>query len=961
MKQNIKLNQFAGRFIRSLVFVLAGCGLAAASVHAQQYYWDPSGTPTTPSFGSGTWDTASSFWSDLATDHMWPNNATSGAIFGYPGGAVIIATGGVTANNLFLDDAYTISGDVLTLAGASPSVMVNYGNPVISAKIAGSTGLTVVSGTNAVGTALIGQTVGAGNALTLSGNNTYSGETYVTTVAGDTNVSTTLTVGSPTALGDTGYGVTVVGATPTNGAVANGNIVNTLQLAANIGVTNKLLTLDATAGQVQFGYAGTSGVGKWAGPIVVKGTKLLRVNASAGTGVFQLGNSSSDTISNVPGSGTVIYLQGGVGQGVINSTISGDFPQLNENKQTTWTINSTNNSFNGDVYVNSYGKLLFYSIANQGVNSSLGAGTNIVLGILGANTTPLLSWMGSNAVNNAASDRTITLLDSTATGDIIAPNYAGQTLTLNGAITTSNQVSDTLWTRGSGTLVINGSISDNTTKGLAVRGGSGNLCLYSTNNSFRGYMSVEAPVYFLSIANGGVNSSLGAGTNITIHASGLWIFKGTNGVHNGSSDRSIRLTGGNNQIRLQQTGGLVLDLSGTISADTSAIMFIRDTGSMNIRGNIVDTTSSGMKLLQNSSGTITIYSTNNNFFGQVQQQSGTLAFASVANRGVNCSLGAGTTNILFGNSFLSYIGTGTNSTDRVLELIGINQTLSQDGTGFLQWSGNVTNDSGGTGRQFTLSGSVGNGEFDGLIQDQIGNSANPTRLLKLGSNAWTLTAANTYSGTTTVSSGSLLVNGSIGTNAVIVGTGSVATLGGTGTISGQVTFNSGTFAQLTLGSPLTFASSLIITNSGNIPAVSVNLSNNVPVGTYILATYNTTGSSGAFAATPVIASGSIAAGDNGVIVTTGGTVQLQVVVTPATAPTFTSGSVTRLSDGNVSLTATGAYGTPYRLWASTNLALTPITTTWTLLKSDTLTSSPFTFNDLTATNYPQRFYIFSNP
>jgi hypothetical protein len=63
----------------------------------------------------------------------------------------------------------------------------------------------------------------------------------------------------------------------------------------------------------------------------------------------------------------------------------------------------------------------------------------------------------------------------------------------------------------------------------------------------------------------------------------------------------------------------------------------------------------------------------------------------------------------------------------------------------------------------------------------------------------------------------------------------------------------------------------------------------------------------------------------------------------------------------VSLVATGAVGAPYRLWATTNLALTPVTNTWTLLTNTTIISSPFTNIDLTATNFSRRFYIFTTP
>lgn len=63
----------------------------------------------------------------------------------------------------------------------------------------------------------------------------------------------------------------------------------------------------------------------------------------------------------------------------------------------------------------------------------------------------------------------------------------------------------------------------------------------------------------------------------------------------------------------------------------------------------------------------------------------------------------------------------------------------------------------------------------------------------------------------------------------------------------------------------------------------------------------------------------------------------------------------------ISLTAAGAIGTPYRFWASTNLALTPATNVWNLQGAGTITASPFTTNDLTSAEVPARFYRFSSP
>ncbi|MBX9943113.1 MAG: autotransporter domain-containing protein, partial [Reyranella sp.] len=82
-----------------------------------------------------------------------------------------------------------------------------------------------------------------------------------------------------------------------------------------------------------------------------------------------------------------------------------------------------------------------------------------------------------------------------------------------------------------------------------------------------------------------------------------------------------------------------------------------------------------------------------------------------------------------------------------------------------------------------------------VIADQTGSggsggNAGSYALVKNGAGTLTLSAANTYTGATTVNAGTLLVNGSV-TSAVTVGTG--GTLGGTGTIAGLTTIN-GTLA-----------------------------------------------------------------------------------------------------------------------------------------------------------------------
>jgi fibronectin-binding autotransporter adhesin len=79
-----------------------------------------------------------------------------------------------------------------------------------------------------------------------------------------------------------------------------------------------------------------------------------------------------------------------------------------------------------------------------------------------------------------------------------------------------------------------------------------------------------------------------------------------------------------------------------------------------------------------------------------------------------------------------------------------------------------------------------------LIHDSTLGGTADGGLVKIGPGTLTLSATNTYSGSTIVSNGTLLVSGSLGTNGVNVATAD-STLAGTGTIGGSVV-NTGTIA-----------------------------------------------------------------------------------------------------------------------------------------------------------------------
>ena len=77
-------------------------------------------------------------------------------------------------------------------------------------------------------------------------------------------------------------------------------------------------------------------------------------------------------------------------------------------------------------------------------------------------------------------------------------------------------------------------------------------------------------------------------------------------------------------------------------------------------------------------------------------------------------------------------------------------------------------------------------------------------------------------------------------------------------------------------------------------------------------------------------------------------------------PSFaTNNPVSRAPNGVVTINATGTVGGTYTLYGTTNLA-TPLAS-WTVISTGTITTSPFSITDSSATSLAQRFYILATP
>lgn len=289
-------------------------------------------------------------------------------------------------------------------------------------------------------------------------------------------------------------------------------------------------------------------------------------------------------------------------------------------------------------------------------------------------------------------------------------------------------------------------------------------------------------------------------------------------------------------------------------------------------------TNSGQTVIAN--GLLSVNSLNKVTSGSASSSLGHPTTAANGTIGLGATTTAGT---------LIYTGVGE-TTDRVLNLAGTTggATIENDGSGPVTFTSALTA-SGAASKTLTIQGtSTAANTIAGVIVNN--SSANKTSLTKAQGGTWVLSGANTYTGNTSVTGGTLDLasGGSIGASAVSVSSG--ATLGSvttsTTSIGGNTTLSSGGKASFTAAGGVSTSVGKIsvtgnITLNNNVLTVNVTGSP-LAAGTYRL--MDCTGSlSGSANATPTITGTALASGYTATISTTAiaaGHVDLIVKATP---------------------------------------------------------------------------------
>jgi autotransporter-associated beta strand protein len=463
------------------------------------------------------------------------------------------------------------------------------------------------------------------------------------------------------------------------------------------------------------------------------------------------------------------------------------------------SASSNSNSFTGDFSINNNVTVNASSIAASGDNSSLGAGHNIVF----LNGGGVINF---NQSSDVTSNRTIDLRNTSATNGINSNGVGG--IDFSGSIVANLGGTSHILALGGTSASTNNKVGGNLSdRDLALgrissitKSGAGYWALYG-NSTFTGTTTISAGVINVQSDNalgstaGGTSVAGGAALqiqgNIIVGAETLTL--GGTGVSNDGALRNISGTNTYGGLVSLASAARINSDSGTLTLSNAGII----TGSgLNLTlGGAGNTTVASIigtgagSLTKDGTGTLTLTGTNT-YTGGTNLSAGTLNFTTG---------GLGTTGAVTftGNSTLQYgSSTTTDLSSRLVLNTGVTGTVDTNGN-------NVTFASG-----FGASGSGA--------------------LTKTGSGTLTLTGANTYTGTTTVSAGTLTLHAASGstlanTTAVVVATGATVSLSAASQINSAatLTLNGGTLAlngfNQTLGTlDLNAASALNLSGSDTL-------------------------------------------------------------------------------------------------------------------------------------------------
>lgn len=836
--------------------------------------------------------------------------ATSGKTVGFDSGldgSTITLTNSptVAAGVIFDGDAVnniTITGNTLTLSGLSTVTNGAGDTFTINSILSGTNGLTKTG----AGTLILGS---SSNSASLSGTQTVSAG--VLSVAADANLG--------------------------SGAVSLGG--GTLQITGATTIDNAItMTADSTV--KSNAQATLSGV--------VSGAHTL---TSSGSNVLTLSNISNTLTGLDIASGYVVVSNvGSLGDGTTAVTLSGGGLQtqgaLSFSNSLTLAANSTLETGDATTWSG--------AITGSATLTKAGAGNLTLLGANSGSWGLTMSGAGGLTVTDASNLGTGTLGLNTGGFHVTGPStfsnaislIASSTITADAAVTLSGQISGaskTLTKAGAGTMTLSGSANGNSswnttvsagtlkigaaanigTGAISLAGGTTLQTIFSSSQELSNAVTLNGNATIQTDASNNSRLTLsgtvsGGGNTLTKSGSGILVLSGTNS----GTTLKTTVTAGNLMISSNAnlgSGELTLN-GGTLylqsaSAITHGITLGESGGTILVAGADVtvsgDITGSGA--LTKGGGRVLTLGGSNNFSGGFNIAGSAGGANVIVADGSN--LGDGAVTLTKG---LQITGSGTITNNFVLNggLIsnanGVTLSGEISGSGAMEkvdtgvlilsgasnsWSGTTTVSAGTlTGTTSSLTGNIINNAAVEFSQSTAGEYSKVISgtgtVTKSGSGILTLSGVNTYTGSTTVSSGGLtLVGGSniADTSAVTLASAATLTLSG-----GNETIGSLAGAgNVVLGYRLTTGGNNTDTTfSGVISSTNTSGITKTGSGIFTLSGTNTyTGATTVSAGTLMVSSGSAIADASAVTVASGATFELDASVSETVGSIAGAGSI----------------------------------------------------------------------
>ena len=663
----------------------------------------------------------------------------SGLTLTAPAGVNTVSTGGILVTS---GSSGTITGGNLEAGAGRELVIINN---------AGTLNIGSVIQDNAAGSSVLTLTGGLYGTTELLNVNSFSGQTNL--LGGTLDLANSLALQNSVLQISTSATLAFDQSVASNaftliGLTGAGNIALVNNTAAPVALTLNIATSSA------YTYTGVlSGTGATLTKTGAGTETLGAANTYTGVttingGILQLGNGFAGKILNTSGvvtaAGASLGFNGGNSgaseSGLVGGVISGTGGITDsQGNQNAYLILDKANTYTGPTTMTARGAL------QSNVAAAYDASGNMVSSGFGVNSALVLGGLGLNA---------------------------GVTVVLN-----SNSQLGSLSTNGA-------TVAASAGNGIILN--SFNLIVGGDNTS----TTFNAQISGGAIPNSATNATRSIGGNLTKIGTGTQILGGNN-LYTGSTT----ITGGTLSIATIANGGFAT--TGTVASGSNQLTLASATGAVagqNIQGAVLGV---GAEVISSVSGNVVTLNGN----ASAAAASTPVAFGTANGLGISTNAAS---NLVLDGGTLQYTGAAA-GTDRLFtvgstEAAGATGTLDASGTGALSFTNTGAIAYGTTGQARTL-GLTGTSTAANTLAALIGNNGTgQVSVAKSGVGSWTLTNANTYSGGTTVSAGTLLYNGSLtpavaGSSVVTVGSTATpavaAKLGGTGILTvTSVTVNS---------------------------------------------------------------------------------------------------------------------------------------------------------------------------